>query len=402
MKSQFICPYCFTRHPLSEVEFRCTNRRCKQVDDIPMTKYEFGDVKMPKKGGNCFPVRMKGSKLPDSGTCPLCGETTYKMVCPSCHNPLPEATLNGTDMIISVVGARGTGKSVFVGILINELMKRVAPAFGGALNGFDDSYNRYKATFFQRMYIDKRTPEQTQSGLSNADNGAYRPYIFTLRLPKKSLFGNKVDSFTFVFFDTAGEDLDDEDTMSTVNKYITSSSGIIFLLDPLQIPEVVNQLSQETVRGASAANLGSVTDPNSIMTSVSHLIRKSNKLSTNRLIDIPVAAVFSKFDAIEEIVPEDMAILRTSPHTSEGVFDMADFNNVNNEVKGLLNAWNYGDFIRDAQINYSNCAFFAVSALGLHNNPKAGSIDMPKPHRIEDPLLWILEENGVIKATKKK
>ena len=55
-----------------------------------------------------------------------------------------------------------------------------------------------------------------------------------------------------MFFDTAGEDLNDEDTMSTVNKYICKSAGIVFLLDPMQIPAVVSQLDESTVRRAAA------------------------------------------------------------------------------------------------------------------------------------------------------
>ena len=35
-KTTFICPYCFEKHKLSGVQFRCTNRRCKDCDDIEM------------------------------------------------------------------------------------------------------------------------------------------------------------------------------------------------------------------------------------------------------------------------------------------------------------------------------------------------------------------------------
>ncbi len=40
--------------------------------------------------------------------------------------------------------------------------------------------------------------------------------------------------------------------MSTVNKYICKSAGIIFLLDPMQIPAVVNQLDDSVVERAAA------------------------------------------------------------------------------------------------------------------------------------------------------
>ena len=41
-----------------------------------------------------------------------------------------------------------------------------------------------------------------------------------------------------VFFDTAGEDLNSEEIMSSVNKYIIQANGIILLIDPLQFDSV--------------------------------------------------------------------------------------------------------------------------------------------------------------------
>ena len=210
-----------------------------------------------------------------------------------------------------------------------------------------------------------------------------------------------IDSFTFVFFDTAGEDLNDEDTMSTVNKYICKSAGIIFLLDPMQIPAVVNQLDETTVKRAAGIDVGTAAKADDIMTRVSRLIRNDRGLSENKKIDIPVAAVFSKVDAIEGIVPSDCTVHNPSPHCAEKCFDLSDWHNVNSEIVALLHEWDADAFISQLETNYENYSYFSVSALGLHNNPTSdGRIERPRPHRIEDPLLWILKENGVIKAKK--
>ena len=99
MKSTFICPYCFEKHKLSEVQFRCINRRCNDVDDVEMTRYENGNLKMPKRGKPVFSPPNGYNGTP-SAKCPQCGTVTYKRVCPSCHNELPESTLTGKDMII--------------------------------------------------------------------------------------------------------------------------------------------------------------------------------------------------------------------------------------------------------------------------------------------------------------
>lgn len=401
LKSKFICPFCFEEHKLSEAQFRCTNRRCKDVPDMELTKYENGDESNPMQRKICFPVQMKGMTFPKSGKCPECGSDSYAVVCPSCHNKLPESTLMGKDMIISVVGSRDTGKSHFVGVIINELIERISVKFDGAMTGFDDTMQRYKAGAYQKLYCDLQKLDLTPSSVENVNNGAYKPLIFTLQLKHKSFFKQSIDSFTLVFFDTAGEDLNDEDTMSTVNKYICKSSGIIFLLDPMQIPEVRNQLDENTVTRASSVDWKQATRSDDIMSRVSNLIRNDKKMKSSQKIDIPVAAVFSKFDAIASLVPEGSTVLDTSPHCSEKCFDMSDWHNVDSEIRSLLTEWGAESFVSQVDVNYTDYSYFAVSALGLNNNPKEDRrIERPRPHRIEDPLLWILKENGVIKPSK--
>lgn len=400
-KQTFICPFCFEERKITELQFRCVNRRCKDVDDIEMTKYENGDIKIPKQGKICFNPVMKGVGFPDFGTCPECGSKSHKVVCPACHNALPESTVLGTDMIISIVGARDTGKSHFVGVIINELIERISVRFGGAMEGFDDTMQRYKAGAYQKLFVDLQKLELTKSSEQDVNNGAYRPLIFTLKLKKKSFLKEKINSFTLVFFDTAGEDLEDADVMNTVNKYICKSAGIIFLLDPMQIPQVRNQLDDNTVARASSVSWQQATRSDDIMTRVSKMIRDDKQLKPTQKINIPVAAVFSKFDVIAKLVPEGSTVLDMSPHCSEKQFDMTDWHNVDSEIRGLLTEWGEESFMAQVDVNYNNYSFFAVSALGLNNNPREDfRIDRPRPHRIEDPMLWILKENGVISASK--
>lgn len=398
-KATFICPYCFEEHKLTAAQFRCTNRRCKDVDDIEMTKYENGNLKLPKQGKTCFVAPSKNPfSIPKSAECPECKQKTFKVVCPSCHNSIPESTLLGRDMIISIVGSRDTGKSHFVGVIIRELIDRISVKFGGAMVAFDDSMKRYEVSFGQRLYVDLQKLDLTQSSEQNVNNGAYRPLIFTLNMKNKGLFGESIESFTFVFFDTAGEDLNELDTMSTVNKYICKSAGIIFLLDPMQIPAVANQLDEKTVARASSVDWRYATSSDDIMARVSTLIRNDKNMKSSQKINIPVAAVFSKFDVIESLTPSGCTILEPSPHCSEKAFILSDWHNVNSEIQSLLKTWGADSFMAQLDVNYTNYSYFAVSSLGLNNNPREDrGIERPRPHRIEDALLWILKENGVIK-----
>lgn len=399
-KTSFVCPYCFETHKMSEVEFRCSNNLCKDVPDLPMTKYENGDSAIPLVGKPTFKSTevVRGKKfIPRAATCPECHRTTHKVICPSCHNILPESTLLGEDMIISIVGSRDTGKSHFVGVIINELIERVAPAFGGSFEGFDDTMERYEQSFGRKLYVDLQKLDLTQSSLQNVNNGAYRPLIFSLKLQVKKGLKETINRYTLVFFDTAGEDLDDADTMSTVNKYICKSAGIIFLLDPMKIPAVATQLDEDVIKRASSVSWQRAGRSDDILVRVSNLIRNDRSLKSSDKIDVPVAVVFSKFDAIEPIIPQGCAILANSPHCKEKAFVLSDWHNVNSEVQGLLRTWGAESFLSQLEVNYTDYSCFAVSSLGLNNNPTSDmKISRPMPHRIEDPLLWILMKLKVI------
>lgn len=399
MKTKFVCPYCFDQRKIADLQFRCTNKRCKQFDDIEMTKYEHGNINTPIKGGKTFTQSGRTT----SAECPECKKNTYSVVCPSCHNHLPESTLQGEDMIISIVGSRESGKSHFVGVIIKELIDRISVNFDGCMEGFGDSMDRYRKSFERKLYFDCQKLDLTRSSLLDVTNGAYRPLIYKLNFRhKRWLLGDTIDSFTFVFFDTAGEDLEDEDTMSTVNKYICRSSGIIFLLDPMQIPAVRNLLDADTIARASSVDWTKVARSDDIMVRVSNLIRNNNDLPSTQKIDIPVAAVFSKLDAIYPIIPKGCTLLEQSPHCNKKSLFLPDWHNVNSEVQGLLKTWGATSFISQLDVNYTNYSYFAVSALGLDNNPsKDNRIKVPTPHRIEDPLLWLLMKKGVIKVSNK-
>ena len=378
--NKIVCPYCFEESMIMELKFKCTNRRCTN-DSVKI--FDIG----------------KNNRYNDnfSEKCPDCGEDSYRVICPNCKNPLPESTLKGKDMIISVIGARDAGKSNYIGVLIHELMTRVMPAFGGAFMPFGTTLDEYNRRFGNSLYkVNVKIP-QTDSALNHNVNPL--PLIFTLSFTNKRwVLSDTIDSYTFVFYDTAGEDLNDFDTASTVAKYICISKGIIFLLDPLQNEKVVSQLDPAEVANATTGDTTqNVRKATEIMNDASALIRNDRKIPTSKKINIPVAVVFSKYDVIDSIVPDGSTLKNSSPHCNRGYFSVTDGNIVNTEVEGLLNAWEDTELIQYINVNYNKHAFFCSSAFGLHNNAnKEGKINAPNPHRIEDAFLWILAQNGVI------
>ena len=107
----------------------------------------------------------------------------------------------------------------------------------------------------------------------------------------------------------------------------------------MQFPTVRNQLDENTVSRASSVDWKQATRSDDIMARVSKLIRNDRRMKSEQKIDIPVAAVFSKFDAIASLIPEGSTVLENSPHCDEGRFDMADWHNVDSEIRSLLTEW---------------------------------------------------------------
>jgi TolA-binding protein len=370
VKTDFLCPYCFDVNSLSDVVYHCVN--CN-------TDTKVDDLVGSDASGYAFPVSI---------ICPKCG-TSALASCPSCKGTLPEGTLSGGDSIISIVGTRGSGKSHYIAVLIYELYRRVAADFDASFAGYGNSHALWAAKFGNRLYSALQALDATAVGSKDEQ----KPLIYELLFPATD--GGENILYTFVFYDTAGENFSDENQMLLLNRYICHSAGIICILDPFQIPDLEYKIDRDIVDGSSSG--AAITSNMEVINHVASLIRNYKGMRRSERIDIPVALVFTKLDAIEGLIPNGSTVLDVSPHI--GGVDDNDIHNVDAEIKSLLLEWGERAFIQLVDSSFSNTEYFAVSALGLGNHPDATknrTIRKPQPHRVEDPFLWLLRETGVL------
>ena len=71
-------------------------------------------------------------------------------------------------------------------------------------------------------------------------------------------------------------------------------------------------------------------------------------------------------------------------------------------MRALLTEWDASALDRHLQQNYENYRYFAVSALGAQpdysrSQVAAGGV---RPHRVQDPVLWLMSKAGTVKAVK--
>lgn len=392
-----ICPFCFEEIKPQNVEFRCSNVT-KKIDGSFVCGLEPDDKLSIYRGLNMsMPLHktfVKGKfsfGMPKEASCPGCGNTSRDRICPHCHNLLPNYYGETDNFMLAVIGAKETGKSHYIAVLIDYLVNVLTESFmfsASAAN--DETSRRYKEDFRKSIFDEHVIIPATKA--ASVDRSVKEPLIYELKFHDSKT--NLKKTVTIAFFDTAGEDLNAEDTMSVVNRYIYNASGIIMLLDPLQLKGVRDSLSTETA--LPEVN----TEIETIISRTVRLIRKAKGMKPKAKIDIPLAVAFTKIDAIMPLLPPGSIIRNQGSHYNLGMFDVMDCNNVSDEMEALINQWAGHDFLSQVASDFETYSYFGLTALGC-NPQKTKVIEKVIPLRVEDPFLWLLWKNKLIKGTNK-
>ena len=378
-----LCPYCFENFEIEKTQFRCASHvsQCTHVPDDVLRKL--------------WNYHTPCGRVLNGQICPECKKETNKRLCPECHQQLPDSFSkpDHKNYVFAVIGAKGTGKSHYIATFIDYVQHHVGLLLEGAN---DDTIDRYEKKFKKPVFKEHRLLSANDSGV--ADVEVRKPMIFTLSFDKKNLFGkidkNRKSVFYISLFDTAGEDLDDQDTMSFVNKYIYRADGILLLVDPLQLDKVRDLLM---TKNPNIHLPQQHTETETIVTRVSNLIRAGRKLPLEQVIPIPFAVALSKIDTVFTII-DNQSHVRTRSSSGK-TFNTRDFEAVNAEIQGLLTEWTSQFLIKQVSTKFSQYGFFGLSALGKAPSDD-GRISAVLSHRVADPFLWLLHKNKMIEATK--
>lgn len=385
--SKVVCPYCFESFDSSEVMFRCSNQTgCTKTDDAQLHKYWGGDqLETP-----CFkgPKKLFGG-APDSAKCPSCGNTSYWVICPHCHNRIPKQMVKTKGYIISIIGARSSGKTNYITTLINELMQRgyclgnVGTVASNVANKPENNTQaRYERDFFNVMYKNGKCPPQT--AINDPKNRI--PLIYELsQKGKKPLY--------LVIYDTAGENFADPRNIVANVKFLQHSDACIYVLDTFSIPYV-----HEKIKGKyGLPDIELRFD--AILSNVNTYFTEGDARIRDEQFKKPLALVLSKIDAIltnEELFRdtsiEGMSIERNSSFLDGCGVNLSDMESISDSIKAALRYyWGESNFVDNIENRYKNYHYFGISALGGMPD-KNNNINNLRPYRVLDPLVWILHE----------
>jgi hypothetical protein len=315
------------------------------------------------------------------------GNETTRRICPHCHNDLPKSAGFAPSTIISFVGASQSGKSVYLTALIHAI-KTVTPRnfqiFCTPINnetGRKFKYE-YEDPLIENGYLLDPTQKEKQQ----------EPFIFTFSFTD----GSKPE-INIAFFDVAGEGMIDNEYMDIYAAHIRNSSGVLFLVDPLQFKSVGRKI---LLKNHLDYDLGYVQDPVEVLTGLveDYIYKEAGGMSR-----IPTAVVLTKTDLLEAL-RSDGEYIRDNSHmftnfTHKGVLNINAIENINGEVDEFIEAVD-PNFRNALKRRFRELGFFAVSSLGAHPDVIRQRVSAFAPVRVDEPFLWILYKLGFLEGIK--
>jgi hypothetical protein len=384
------CPYCYNRFAEKEIWFRCTGQPsrggpgCPSEPDQHLISWLSYAAPLPPA------FRADGRRL--RAGCPTCRTETTHRLCPHCHSRLPVHFGKVDARLIAMIGAKQSGKTVFMTVLIHELMHRVGRILDAAVVGSDDETRRsLDRDYDHRLYHEHSLPPATPPVAARTRR---RPLVFRLTLQRKRFRQVRERHTILSFFDTAGEDLTTSENVELNVRYLSSADGIILLLDPLQMPGARAEALPGTV--LPDPGRGGFDRPFDVLTRVTELLREKLDDPTEK-IDTPMAVVFSKLDALEHTFAPGSPLTRPPRPLAE--FDQGDSLAVHDQVQALLEDWDGPRIDQLMRHHYAHFRYFGVSALG---SPPVdpSTVAEVRPQRAHDPFFWMLSRFGTISVAR--
>lgn len=308
-------------------------------------------------------------------------------ICPVCHFVLPNGWREGHALCIAMAGARATGKSLYIAVLIKQLellCERLGvsmePATSSTATSFANNYER--PLFVQRGLIPPTPAADVQASYQR------EPLVFSIGV------WNGVRRHV-VLRDVAGEDLEAGDLGAVHFQFFANADAVFFMFDPLRVAVIREQLHDLVPPQSWSGG-----DPRSVLSNVLRAVGEGRPR---------LGVILSKFDVLRALSQVEgsawsqvmsnagAAFIRESPASRQ--YDDNEGQLLHEEVRSLLLRLDGGSILAGVENPPSGIRldhrYFVVSALG---QPPEGNRLNPRgiaPFRCLDPLRWVTSACGV-------
>jgi Double-GTPase 2 len=371
------CTRCLQAQPELPQVFRCAGR-CAPLPD-PVRSAFLGE---PVSTRPLF--RLTGPPMHIAG-CPDCGVPSSDLVCTHCHALLPPNSTVTDPVSLTVVGARGTGKTTYLLALVAWLQQVWGPATGATAVPLDGATATRLAAMRAHLAAG-RTVAATPTAA--ADPQVLDPLLF--RLDQRH---GRVRALAV--HDVAGEDLEDPRAVRAHAPTLERTDALLFLLDPLQIRSVRHLLDGQVPLPPLAG------DPLAVLENVVVEVRR--RTGGSGRLPVPALVALSKLDGVQRGVRspgtelsgllDGGSALMHDPTPPAGLeLDPADRAQTHEETRSLLLRLGATQFVRAVESTFARTEYFALSALG--HAPAGGTVLSEagiSPFRVADPLRWLVD-----------
>lgn len=328
---------------------------------------------------------------------------------------LPEDWMRSGTLTVAMAGARSSGKSLYIAVVV-KLLRDMLAANHGFLNAADEYTRRtyeenYETPLFEEMGLMPPTPPS-----ANPEAYQNRPLIYDLgfHVRVNPADNEKVRQKVYlVLQDVAGEDLREEGFAERAPKlgFFRNADRIVFLYDPM----AVNRIRQ-LLEGTVSTNEVGRENPAMILQNILRLMSPEHMPT--------VALTLSKFDMLQRLADVDQvgsggiqgqtvdwqaamsnygASFRRESNPPNEPFDWADRTSMHFEIRSMLSALGAMEMLNlletqsptGTPVPYS-C--HAVSALG--DSPEGDSVSRMgiAPFRVLDPIREMFSSYGLFEG----
>lgn len=378
----FRCPYC---------------RAVTDLSDVLSVSVSPGLVGDPVLGDGeqmrFLPSQFTASGLAIDSEGGVCTE----VACPLCHMALPQSLLESPQTVMSVIGAAGAGKSVFLASSIWQCRQLLSRLFGVTFMDLDPVANRWINAYEEKLFFqeDDTTLQQIEKTDLQASNVTRTVAIGgdSVLLPLPSFFsvaaGDETQSL--VVYDSAGEHFRaGADThASAVTLNMLGADVLFFMYDPSADPRFRPMLDRGT---GTALNYAQRQDV--LLAEMASRIRKHLGSKGEGRISRPLIFGVSKADLLQRHLPLDLPVYQ---ELSNGrlALDAGVLTELSRKTETMLSSV-VPEVVATARSIAENVWFIPVSALG-HNPMREGvrPCDI-KPIWTELPVVFTLARRGLI------
>ena len=379
----FRCPYCRVVSDLSDV-------LAVSVSPSLVGDPVLGDGEQKR----FLPSHFNASGLPldaDGGVC-------LEIACPRCHMALPRALLDSSQIVMSIVGAAGAGKSVFLASSMWQCRTMLSRLFGISFMDLDPVANRWINAYEEKLFFqeDSTSLQQIQKTDERDQNTSKSVMLdgAEVLLPLPSFFRMQKDGEpqqSLVVYDSAGEHFragaDTHSSSVTLN--MLNADSLFFMFDPSADPRFRSVLD---FGGGTAHNYAQRQDV--LLAEMSARIRRHLGNRCESKLSRPLIFGVSKADLLREYLPLEAELYYAR---ADGRYALnIDVLRILSETTENLLKSVVPEAVATARDIASEVWFLPVSALG-HNPMKEGvrPCDIT-PVWTELPVVFTLAKRGLI------